>query len=97
MREAEVDAGRATGNDVGKRSTRAAGHGPAERAMARIEEEVAIARPADQGRVDRKSTRLNSSHTVIYTLSLHDALPICRQALDPSRRPWSSRACHGPY
>src|SRR5579875_3207818 len=28
--------------------------------------------------VDRKSTRLNSSHTVIYTLSLHDALPICR-------------------
>src|SRR5476649_497000 len=28
---------------------------------------------------DRKSTRLNSSHTVIYTLSLHDALPIlCR-------------------
>src|SRR5882672_3348198 len=30
---------------------------------------------------DRKSTRLNSSHTVIYTLSLHDALPICRIAL----------------
>src|SRR6202049_3627182 len=25
---------------------------------------------------DRKSTRLNSSHTDIYTLSLHDALPI---------------------
>src|SRR5579875_1728519 len=25
---------------------------------------------------DRKSTRLNSCHTVIYTLSLHDALPI---------------------
>src|SRR5260221_203568 len=25
---------------------------------------------------DRKSTRLNSSHTVIYTLSLPDALPI---------------------
>src|SRR5476649_2906867 len=25
--------------------------------------------------LDRKSTRLNSSHTVIYTLSLHDALP----------------------
>src|SRR5947207_1340993 len=25
---------------------------------------------------DRKSTRLNSSHTVIYTLSLHDVLPI---------------------
>src|SRR5882672_7767773 len=29
-----------------------------------------------QAAVDRKSTRLNSSHTVIYTLSLHDALPI---------------------
>src|SRR5207248_2041929 len=25
---------------------------------------------------DRKSTRLNSSHRTIYTLSLHDALPI---------------------
>src|SRR5437868_844440 len=25
---------------------------------------------------DRKSTRLNSSHVSIYTLSLHDALPI---------------------
>src|SRR3990167_2178492 len=47
-------------------------------------------------RADRKSTRLNSSHsqisycrffffndtatTEIYTLSLHDALPICRRA-----------------
>src|SRR5476649_2930672 len=30
---------------------------------------------------DRKSTRLNSSHTEIYTLSLHDALPICGTAL----------------
>src|SRR5260221_725865 len=28
------------------------------------------------GQVDRKSTCLNSSHTEIYTLSLHDALPI---------------------
>src|SRR5581483_2583224 len=27
---------------------------------------------------DRKSTRLNSSHANIYTLSLHDALPIYR-------------------
>src|ERR1035437_4874776 len=26
------------------------------------------------------STRLNSSHAEIYTLSLHDALPICRIA-----------------
>src|SRR5438045_3014163 len=29
------------------------------------------------GRTDRKSTRLNSSHLGISTLSLHDALPIC--------------------
>src|SRR5882672_5671252 len=31
---------------------------------------------------DRKSTRLNSSHTVIYTLSLHDALPIYAERLE---------------
>src|SRR5882672_8520241 len=34
---------------------------------------------------DRKSTRLNSSHTVIYPLSLHDALPIwwrCQQGYE---------------
>src|SRR5882672_4953925 len=31
-------------------------------------------------KTDRKSTRLNSSHTVIYTLSLHDALPISLRA-----------------
>src|SRR5476649_2920441 len=31
--------------------------------------------------LDRKSTRLNSSHTVIYTLSLHDALPISLTAI----------------
>src|SRR5882672_7993342 len=32
--------------------------------------------PRAIGQGDRKSTRLNSSHTEIYTLSLHDALPI---------------------
>src|ERR671916_619567 len=32
--------------------------------------------------LDRKSTRLNSSHTVIYTLSLHDALPILVEAAE---------------
>src|SRR5882672_7608976 len=32
--------------------------------------------PCPRPTADRKSTRLNSSHTVIYTLSLHDALPI---------------------
>src|SRR5476649_1743847 len=40
---------------------------------------------------DRKSTRLNSSHTVIYTLSLHDALPIlsysAEKSLDVDRSP----------
>src|SRR5476649_666078 len=36
----------------------------------------AAAELAARVRRDRKSTRLNSSHTVIYTLSLHDALPI---------------------
>src|SRR5882672_2610154 len=41
----------------------------------------AVAGPARFMRPDRKSTRLNSSHTVIYTLSLHDALPILRPAL----------------
>src|SRR5882672_9720070 len=39
-------------------------------------------RPAGPPRTrDRKSTRLNSSHTVIYTLSLHDALPISGELL----------------
>src|SRR5262252_9480695 len=33
---------------------------------------------------DRKSTRLNSSHTVIYTLSLHDALPILKRVVGVS-------------
>src|ERR687885_306866 len=36
---------------------------------------------------DRKSTRLNSSHTEIYTLSLHDALPISSMALYGGNRP----------
>src|SRR5882672_11038511 len=34
-----------------------------------------MGRPALPATEDRKSTRLNSSHTEIYTLSLHDALP----------------------
>src|SRR5260221_370367 len=40
---------------------------------------------------DRKSTRLNSSHTEIYTLSLHDALPI-----SPCSSPWWDGACERP-
>src|SRR5215218_8868594 len=43
--------------------------------------------PNFAGGVDRKSTRLNSSHTVIYTLSLHDALPIL-PALDLYDEEW---------
>src|SRR5215211_7764163 len=35
---------------------------------------------------DRKSTRLNSSHTVIYTLSLHDALPISVVTSEPNAK-----------
>src|SRR5476649_833605 len=36
--------------------------------------------------IDRKSTRLNSSHTVIYTLSLHDALPIYGESQGGQRK-----------
>src|SRR5579875_2326146 len=43
-------------------------------------------------RIDRKSTRLNSSHTVIYTLSLHDALPISQE----DRSPAQGGQCPGP-
>src|SRR5690348_11192457 len=39
----------------------------------------------DAREVDRKSTRLNSSHPSIYTLSLHDALPIYPAARSSSR------------
>src|SRR5476649_2802836 len=38
------------------------------------------------GMRDRKSTRLNSSHTEIYTLSLHDALPILAGLIDDARQ-----------
>src|ERR671927_332311 len=41
----------------------------------------ALPTPAAVAR-DRKSTRLNSSHTEIYTLSLHDALPILTHERD---------------
>src|SRR5476649_1964634 len=40
--------------------------------------------------IDRKSTRLNSSHTVIYTLSLHDALPIYGVREELAGRSWKS-------
>src|SRR5439155_1135045 len=45
------------------------------------EDELLLVAKTRRARVDRKSTRLNSSHVAsstaeIYTLSLHDALPI---------------------
>src|ERR1035437_2928652 len=36
-----------------------------------------LSRPLRFHETDRESTRLNYSHAEIYTLSLHDALPIC--------------------
>src|SRR5215469_13249690 len=41
---------------------------------------------------DRKSTRLNSSHVEIYTLSLHDALPISGGHFSPAQLPTLPRA-----
>src|SRR5476649_2388339 len=43
--------------------------------------------------LDRKSTRPNSSHTVIYTLSLHDALPILAVNQLPQRAGQGLRLC----
>src|ERR1044072_6073231 len=42
---------------------------------------------------DRKSTRLDSRHTDIYTLSLHDALPISFRTLRACRGIGSSDRC----
>src|SRR5882672_4448912 len=50
---------------------------PAGMATSRVALRLTQTRTAATDLIDRKSTRLNSSHTVIYTLSLHDALPIC--------------------
>src|SRR5437773_1746934 len=55
------DTGECLGNRTDAHSTR---HRPGGAVDRRVEE------------IDRKSTRLNSSHITIYTLSLHDALPI---------------------
>src|SRR5882672_4526245 len=44
--------------------------------------------------LDRKSTRLNSSHTEIYTLSLHDALPISASSPASARRRQRYRSAH---
>src|SRR5260221_180482 len=50
-----------------------------------------ISQPAWWHAGDRKSTRLNSSHTEIYTLSLHDALPI--SVTTPLSKSTSPRKC----
>src|SRR5437879_846908 len=42
---------------------------------------------------DRKSTRLNSSHRCIYTLSLHDALPIWITTPTREMRPRKAMLC----
>src|ERR671916_15149 len=49
--------------------------------------------PSTKECLDRKSTRLNSSHTEIYTLSLHDALPISELL---NARDLAIEAQHGP-
>src|SRR5476649_2001103 len=47
--------------------------------------------------LDRKSTRLHSSHTEIYTLSLHDALPILQNsARTPLTASGRHHVCTGP-
>src|SRR5215218_8421829 len=46
---------------------------------------------------DRKSTRLNSSHTVIYILSLHDALPICPKRILFGQFAAVAKAAAHPY
>src|ERR1044072_5197851 len=51
-------------------------------------------------RPDRKSTRLNSTHTDIYTLSLHDALPILMRRkgfADRVQRAGADITEHDPY
>src|SRR5215211_7969477 len=45
---------------------------------------------------DRKSTRLNSSHTEIYTLSLHDARPISSSHSSKASGPLRSRVSRLP-
>src|SRR5476649_132801 len=54
-------------------SARPPGSGPCRASGAQVH---SVRRRSGDRRPDRKSTRLNSSHTEIYTLSLHDALPI---------------------
>src|ERR687893_754966 len=52
--------------------------------MSRRSSASIVARRTSASDGDRKSTRLNSSHTEIYPLSLHDALPISDRLVDRS-------------
>src|SRR5882672_5470690 len=56
-----------------------------------ITRKIRVWRAKPNGQADRKSTRLNSSHTVIYTLSLHDALPICERPEPAPAQPHAQR------
>src|SRR3989442_4258905 len=64
-KEVECDLGFASRNEVRQRLRRTARQGPAERAVTGIEKQLAQPRAADDRHVDRKSTRLNSSHVRI--------------------------------
>src|SRR5947209_524559 len=59
---------------------------------------LALVRQAQIARngLDRKSTRLNSSHANISTLSLHDALPISAGRFDSSGDSANARGCSWP-
>src|ERR1044072_5275467 len=70
--------------------------------MSQLEAVTDVWRSAHSRFSDRKSTSLNSSHTEIYTLSLHDALPIYPSSRRKSRsargwRRWhvAARSGHG--
>src|SRR5207244_2788095 len=64
----------------GDRLRAGGGRVPAQQRATRVVVAVGDGRSAVDSRIDRKSTRLNSSHQ-ITTLSLHDALPICGRGL----------------
>src|SRR5476649_1851379 len=64
--------------------------------MVRLPEASPPETPCRAAQGDRKSTRLNSSHTVIYTLSLHDALPISKPCYLTNSQSLPSPLPNGP-
>src|SRR5947207_546892 len=72
------DAGEVPRLRAARRRPTAGGTGRSARPCRRLPPEgrPRLRRLRAEGGADRKSTRLNSSHTVIYPPSLHDALPI---------------------